>query len=246
MVQSMGVNFGLNMTDLYSIDLYTTPMQQAIRAKNMVVVAKIIKQAQKFPAVEAEQFFLAALIQAAEDGFAKAVRALIPLCDPKQKQSAPLRWAAMGGHAECVKLLIPVSNPHDENSQALVLAACEGSAECVKLLVKVSNPQDDGSQALIMAAEGGAVECVKLLLKAPNNPTDNAQALVRALKNGFWDVVNEVYPHSDLDAALVSLREWGGDDDKTAWIEDKIVQQQRAVLNTAVKSAGRNRPKGKI
>lgn len=237
------------MNDLYSIDLYADPMHEAIIEKNKAVVFKIIKQAQKFPAADAERFFLDTLIEAAQHGFAKAVRALIPLCDPTQHNSVALRWAAMEGHADCVKLLIPVSNPCDENSHALSLAAEAGHTDCVKMLIKVSNPKADNSWALKTAAEGGHVECVRLLIGVSDATDNNSEALVRALKNGFWEVAEVVYPHSDLQAALIGMQEWGGDDHKTAWLEDKIyevAQQQRAVLNTAVTGTGRTRPKGKI
>lgn len=225
------------MTDLYSIDLYEVPMMDAIEQRNIRLVKHIIKKVQDFSPSQTLAFFNKALNQAAEHGVVKAVRLFIPLCDPKDCNSAALRWAAMGGHADCVRALIPVSNPTDHNSHALVLAAHEGSVECVKLLIKVTNPQDDGSQALILAAEGGAAECVKLLLQAPNNPMDNTQALVRALKNGFWDIVDLVYPHSDLSAAVEAMRDWGGSDENIQWLEDKIVERNNLRLNKTLTSA---------
>ena len=66
------------------------------------------------------------LMDASEVGDLDAVKRLIPVSDPKSKDSAALRLAARNGHLERVKLLIPVSEPKINSSDSLLWAAFLG------------------------------------------------------------------------------------------------------------------------
>ena len=213
------------MSDLYSHTLYEKPLEQAIAAQDLRLLSKIVKIVDTFPQHKTIDFFGGALCLAAEHGFLKGVRKLMTVSDPTYNNSAALRWAAMHGHEACVKTLIPVSDPKAENSHALTLAVGHGQVGCVKALIKVSDPKECGSVALKIAAEGGHLECVKLLIPVSDATDNRSEALCRALKNGFWDVAEVLYPHSDLDGALESLTEWDGSDEKTQWLENKIVER---------------------
>lgn len=219
------------MSDLYSLNLYETPMQEAIETHNIRLVSKIAKSVSAFPENEKTLFFSQALCQAAEHGFVKGVRLLCQLTDPKINNSAALRWAAMKGDIDCVKALIPVSNPKDEDSHALILAAEDGHVACVKALIKVSDPAALDSAALKTAAEANHLDCVKLLIPVSDATHNRSEALCRALKNGFWNVVEELYPHSDLEGARDALIDWGGADEKTQWLEEKIDERSKILRN---------------
>lgn len=222
------------MSDLYPLNLYETPMEEAIASHNMRLVGQIVKAISSFPENEKTLFFSQALCEAAENGFVKGVRLLCTLTDPKINNSAALRWAAMKGHIDCVKALIPLSNPTDEDSHALILAAEDGHAACVKALIKVSDPAALNSVALKISAEGNHLECVKLLLPVSDAMHNKSEALCRALKNGFWDVAQELCPYSDLDESWAAMIEWDGNDEKTQWLEEKIVQRDQKNLHDKI------------
>lgn len=109
-----------------------------------------------------------ALIQASAKGDINEVIRLIPISNPKDYGSYPLRTAAWNGHTECVKRLIPVSNPKAEKSQALQGAAQGGFLDCVTLLLPVSTPKANNSIALQLAAIKGHRDIVKLLIPVSN------------------------------------------------------------------------------
>lgn len=81
------------------------------------------------------------LVQAAKNGHVSEVIALIPLSNPKSKNSEALRLAAEAGKTECVKLLIPVSDPKARDSEALFWATLYDQPEAMKLLIPVSDYQ---------------------------------------------------------------------------------------------------------
>ncbi len=229
------------MSDLYSLNLYETPMEEAIASHNIRLVSKISKTISSFPENEKILFFSQALCQAAEHGFVKGVRLLCTLTDPKINNSAALRWAAMKGHLDCVKALIPLSNPTDEDSHALILAAEDGHVACVKALIKVSDPAAVNSMALKIAAEGNHLECVTLLLPLSDARHNRSEALCRALKNGFWDVAQELCPYSDLDGSWAAMIEWDGNDEKAQWLEEKIVQRDQKILHDKISQTVQHR-----
>lgn len=74
-------------------------------------------------------------------GNVELVRLLIPLTNPKEHDSWPLRVAAGMGRTTCVKLLIPVSDPTAFYSQAIRDAADNGHYDVVKLLIPHSDPE---------------------------------------------------------------------------------------------------------
>ena len=105
-----------------------------------------------------------ALRWAARKGHKEIVELLLPLSDPKAKNSEALREAAMNGHKEIVELLIPVADPKANDSEALYWAACSGHKEIVELLIPVADPKANDSEALYWAACSGRKEIVELLI----------------------------------------------------------------------------------
>lgn len=79
------------------------------------------------------------LIEASKRGDIDKVQQLIPVSDPKSRNSLALITAAADGYTEIVKLLIPVCDPKSNNSLALFAALKEGHTEIIKLLVPVSD-----------------------------------------------------------------------------------------------------------
>lgn len=106
------------------------------------------------------------LIQASFMGDIQAVKRLLPVSDPKFRDSSALWWAAENGHTEIVELLIPVSDPNAEKggSNPLGWAAENGNIECVKLLIPVSDATSNDNFALRLAAEYEHKEIIQLLL----------------------------------------------------------------------------------
>lgn len=106
------------------------------------------------------------LIKASFTGNIQEVKRLIPVSDPKFRDSAALRWAAEKGHTEIVECLIPVSDPNAEKggSNPLGWAAEQGHIECVKLLIPVSDATSNDNFALRVAEEYEHKEIIQLLL----------------------------------------------------------------------------------
>lgn len=148
------------------------------------------------------------LIEAAQNGNIEEVDRLIPLSDPKARDSLALRWAAGNGHVECVKLLIPVSDPKSCKSYALQMAAAMGHVQCVRLLIPVSRPKDDNSLALRSATRCAQNACVDLLFEV-----------------------------SDPIVALDLLKkESVNNTEKWQYLEEKINEKQQEMLNAVVET----------
>ncbi len=79
------------------------------------------------------------LFMAANAGYKEVVEMLIPVSDPRRRNSEALIRASENGHKEIVEMLIPVSDPMASNSEALRLAASAGHKEVVELLIPVSD-----------------------------------------------------------------------------------------------------------
>ena len=114
------------------------------------------------------------LLEAAKKGDINEVQRLIPISDPKHKNSVAFREACENGHFECVKALIPVS---DGYNFAMNEAARNNKVECVKLLLPLS---DHHESALHAAAGNNHIECVKLLLPGSK---DVSRQLCMAIQN---------------------------------------------------------------
>jgi len=103
------------------------------------------------------------LLIAAQNGQLGMVEYLIPLCDPKAKNSLALRIAVQNGWIDVVKTLMPVSDIKAEKSAALIMAAGKGFVEIVKELLPHSSPKAQKSRALGVAVQLGHQACVELL-----------------------------------------------------------------------------------
>lgn len=87
------------------------------------------------------QLVFLALTNAIQQNFPQCVEQLIKIADLSEANTA-LQLAANSGHVECVRLLIPVADPKDRNSKALADAVLNGHNECVDVLFDVSDPYD--------------------------------------------------------------------------------------------------------
>ena len=112
--------------------------------------------------------------------------------------SQALQTASYYGHIECIKLIIPLSDPKDNNSFPLRLASQNGHIECVRLLIPVSDPKSNKSLALRIACENGHAECAKLLTPVSDPKTKNSYALQLAAEYNYKDCVELLLPHSDI------------------------------------------------
>ncbi|MBL8297750.1 MAG: ankyrin repeat domain-containing protein [Rhodanobacteraceae bacterium] len=140
----------------------------------------------------------AALRRAARNGHLEIVRVLVPHSDPKAKGSDALRWAATNGHVEVVHALAAVSDPKANDSEALYWAARNGHLEIVLALVPLSDPKANGSDALRWAAANGCLGVVRVLVRASDHGANGSVALRWAAENGHLDVVQELVPVSDV------------------------------------------------
>lgn len=78
-----------------------------------------------------------ALMAAAINGDYECAKELVAKATLPTKSEA-LSRAALGGHLSCVKLLIPVSNPKSKESQALGYAVSMRHTQCIEVLFEVS------------------------------------------------------------------------------------------------------------
>lgn len=149
-----------------------------------------------------------ALRAAAENGHLQCVKLLIPVSDPKVKNTGidgALIDAARNGDMKILKLLISISDPKIHSKSALQFAAEKGHTDIVKFLISISDPKSVGSQALFWAAENGHAECVKLLIPVSDPKLENSLALIRAAINGHTECVKLLFPVSNYNDALARL-----------------------------------------
>lgn len=140
--------------------------------------------------------------------------------------------AASHGDTAQVQRLIPLYNFTGKVDAALQVAAAKGYTECVRLILPISNPKFDDSRALIYAAGEGHVECVKLLIPVSNCKALDSKALYRALQNYHTDCINLLFDVSDVHLVLHNLqRHYPNDPKYWNYLENKIAQQQRDILN---------------
>lgn len=81
-----------------------------------------------------------ALRNAVQHDFSLCVEQLIKIASPSEVNEA-LQLAANLGHVDSLRLLIPLADPKDRNSKALAQAVLHGHSECVDLLFDISDPQ---------------------------------------------------------------------------------------------------------
>ncbi|XGB23551.1 ankyrin repeat domain-containing protein [Streptomyces sp. II-2-2-2] len=142
-----------------------------------------------------------ALALAAEEGLLNVVRKLVPLTEPRAKNSMALVCAARAGHREAVKLLLPVSDALAEHSAALYEASACGHADVVKLLIPHSDPYDKDSRALAKAAHEGHLRVVKLLLPVSSSIICATQIFPTVAGHGATEVVKLMLKAKLPDAA---------------------------------------------
>jgi len=131
-----------------------------------------------------------ALMQAALNGHAEVVNALLPVSDARAVCGAigetPLMLAAQGGHTTCVKALLPGSDP-------------------------LARTRSRGHTALTMAAEIGHRECVRLLLAVSDanaQPSPSLDTpLMSAVRNWDMEMIDVLLPYSDV--SLRNSQGWG-------------------------------------
>ena len=162
------------------------------------------------------------LMLAAKKGHAETVRALLPMCDPREKSSAgetALMAAASGmgpDCAECVKLLIPVSETNAATSQgetALMRAAQDTRPDNLRQLLPHCDPN------MVSSALGTALHvCVGLdneesaRVLAPFSDLsirhDGLTAMELAVEKRHWGCVDALGEHmgeEEAEAVVASV-----------------------------------------
>lgn len=189
------------------------------------------------------------LCEAAKHGRAECVKLLIPNGIPLHNKNLALCMAAHGGNVDCVKLLIPVSNPKDNKSIALTLAAQNEHVECVKLLIPVSDSLSISGTALLEAAGCGSLGCVKELLPHASPKKINC-ALQQAVLRQQTQVVDCLLPLSDLGAVRDKVNkaniQANQRDQALLFMDTRIAEYEKRILNEHVSELGETRPKKKF
>lgn len=166
------------------------------------------------------------LVKATENGNATEVARLIPLSDPKQDFSYPLRIAAQRGFADCLALLIPVSDPTAKNYDAFKQAASRKHLKCLQVLLPLVNEdakseglhfmafqqwgegvaflvpsvqKSDLSKALSTAALRNSKECFEIIFA-------QIAALRAAALKGYAHYVDVLYPLGEPTEVVADLR----------------------------------------
>lgn len=125
------------------------------------------------------------LMYVAERGDAVEVQRLIPISNPKAKNSEALHSATIYGHARCVELLLPVSDLQADGNYCLQMAARNGHTQCVELLIPIVNPKANNSYALCVAVRHGHTQCVELLY-----PVSEPMVALQQLQHDYPDNLN--------------------------------------------------------
>lgn len=148
-----------------------------------------------------------ALVHAAERGDVAMVRVLMDVCDPKAHNSRAFVQACAHGHLEVAQLLYPVSTPKTARF-ALVEAARGGHTEVVEWLLGFvyASPRTNASCALQKAVEGGHWGCVEVLLPLSNPRADSSKVLQVASVAGRADMVARLMDVCAPEEALVALQ----------------------------------------
>lgn len=136
-----------------------------------------------------------ALVEAAKNGHATCVKALLSMCKNERENQRALLHAFRNDHAQCVKLLLPYYAGLEKDHMLLMTAASAGRFDMVRILAQVS-PQPPINDALIAAAIGGHYECAEELLDKASS-TAKSDALARAALNGYVQLVELLIPVSD-------------------------------------------------
>lgn len=104
-------------------------------AKGQVDMVRVLAQVSQQKTIDD------ALIAAAINGHYECAKELVAKASHAQKSEA-LGRAALGGHLKLVELLIPVSDPKSKNSKALCYAVLGQHTQCVDVLLGVSDTQE--------------------------------------------------------------------------------------------------------
>ena len=133
----------------------------------------------------------------------ETVRLLIPMSNPKAKQSRALNCAASKKRYDILELLLPHSDISD--GVALLLACEAGCLRSVKRLCECVDPKIHDSHPLRKAVAAGHVDIVKFLLPLSDLKAKNSLALVLASQKNHQNIFDLLYPVSDPKAALESM-----------------------------------------
>lgn len=130
-----------------------------------------------------------------------AFELLFPLIDPKYNGSGALRTACSTGNLDMAQRLLPVSNPADLNCAALREAATRNHWDIAILLMDAIGdtvlPQALVVDIIHCAALNSNKEILQRLLPL-NSQELNGCYIVLAAEKGDRDVVDLLYPHSDI------------------------------------------------
>lgn len=130
-----------------------------------------------------------------------AFELLLPLIDPKYNFSESLRLVSYNGIAEMVQRLLPISDPTAMGCVALKSAAEGGHWSVLDQLMsnveETSLPQEVVEDIVRCAARAANVQFLRRLLPF-NSQQLNGCYVVLAAEKGNREVVDLLYPHSDV------------------------------------------------
>lgn len=151
------------------------------------------------------------LLRAIETDNLGAFAVLLPSYVSTQHNSEALRHAVQHVRPQMVADLLPVSDCSVYNFSAVCEAAAEGHWGIVELLLGVclaDLPPPVTREILEYAAIDGQAQLVQTFLPTAPTPLDPL-IMVKTAQQGHWEVVADLYPHSDLrhfNTLLESLR----------------------------------------
>lgn len=147
-----------------------------------------------------------ALIAAAMMGNLAEVNRLIPISNPKFRESHALYQAVKLDYTDIAAVLIPHSNVNANKGAALSQAIQNRNDVVFDILLPLTKTHNNCTH-LCLAIYYEYIDMVKKLLPVSNVPDDNNRALFSACMYEQWDCVELLLPLSDYNKVLQDLKD---------------------------------------
>lgn len=183
------------------------------------------------------------LIEACQRGDHDEVARLLGLSDPNYNEGSALMWTVNRNRPLCTALVAEKTDS-EHVSRATLMAAEWGRTQCLECLISLCS-KDTLNQALEDAAYGGSVEAVRMLLKHADPLANRSSALRWASYVGHQGVFDLLYPISDPQAALDTMKEENDGPAPRRLLEERLeIERLKGVL-TGETQHNENPPKGR-
>lgn len=147
-----------------------------------------------------------------------------------------LHSAITSGRDECVGIVLPYVNDEDVKFQLAQLMCTQKMVGFPAMYARIAHDQRARQQVFVEAVLNNYHSCVKLLLPTVDPKFNDSLALQVACLKRHTDLIDLLYPVSDVDLVLAVLKDQSHD---CSILEDKIQQERlHTTLCETTKSYG--------